>query len=117
MAALQNLSQVILELGDETVAIWSFLLALQWAAGLILNSLAFIAILKTKTVSALKNIFILNLMASDMATLLMNIPMLFVSLIQRVWLFGDIGCMAFGITTLLFSTGSTCSVVLVAIER
>ena len=105
------------EITTDTIDIWTSLLAIQWAVALVLNTTAVIAILKTKTVSILKKSFIINLTVSDMANLVTNIPVMFVSLRMRTWLFGEHGCTIFGATTFLFSIASTYSVVVIAMER
>ena len=87
------------------------------SCGIILNfSVCFAYFLNSRLLDA-SNIFILNISTGDLLYSIVALPLLVLANARGEWLFGEVGCTAFGFLTTFFALGSLMNLAGAAYER
>ncbi|KAL3858471.1 hypothetical protein ACJMK2_013060 [Sinanodonta woodiana] len=111
-----------LQTADDTsspvkTGVMATILCLIFLASIAGNTFVFLVFYKRPSLVTISNRFIMNLSICNMLDTFFIMPFVFVSLIAKTWLFGQIWCYCMGFLLNLLITASTLTLVVISIDR
>ncbi|KAH7957296.1 uncharacterized protein LOC119391218 [Rhipicephalus sanguineus] len=109
--------QSSLSLGYISLEVHFTLLLLIMVSSVAVNGLVFVLFYQRPSVRMTSNKFVLNMAIVYLLQTFILLPFVFVSIVLREWIFGDVWCKMHGTLSLCFTLANVFSILLIAVDR